>query len=230
MKKFSVFLLSLIVSFCDVHATLYCDLDTTSLIKCTFSAKHHNRIILNRGSIIKVIFSETDVSIRLEEESGQVFIQSLAFKPWPTTLSVITDEGLVQDIEINFTDQSSEILILSIPEECDKMCDIECAFNQDIASTLEDILKGRAPAGYKSFEMDCASQAVKNGVSAKKKAKFVGSSNTLYFWEIQNHSCFKKTISECELATEGTLWVYLAKNLLRRNEKTFAITAQDNHE
>jgi len=216
--------------FCHVQATIYCDLDTTSLIKCTFSAKHHNRIILNRGSIIKVIFSETDVSIRLEEESGQVFVQSLTFKPWPTTLSVVTEEGLVQDIEISFMDQSSEILILNIPEECDKVCDNGNAFDQDIASTLEDILKGRAPTGYRSFEMSCVSNVVKNGVKAEKKAKFVGPNNTLYFWEIQNFSCFKKTIYECELATEGTLWVYLAKNCLRRNEKTFAITAQDNYE
>lgn len=208
------------------EATVFCDMDTTSLIKCTLSSRHHNRIALSQGHIIKVIFPESDISVRLEEESGQVFVQAMRNEIQPTTVSLVTDNGVVQDLELDFTNKSSEILILNVPTELDECSDKNDIFNQDIADTLDQILSGQAPNGYSSYEEDCEEILIRKGIYATKKAKFVGPFQTLYLWEVQNKSPFKKQVCEMDLNFEGTIWVYLAKSCLGCKEKTIAITAK----
>lgn len=214
------------------EATIFHDIDTTVLIKCTFSSRHHNRIALDRGTIVKAFYTGTDVSTELDEESGQLFIRPLRIDVKPITISIITENGLVQDLEIDFEDQSSEILILKLPDESN--ADLQGCKDgsnpHDFVEILEKILSGSVPEGYTSYEMDCNYQLIKKGVVTRKIAKFVGPTNTLYLWEIKNNSLLKKQLCETEFTSEGILWVYLAKNCLNRQEKTFAITAKDCYE
>lgn len=100
-------------------ATLFSEIDTTKPLFCFFSLNHQNRIAVTDGRIIKVICPETELSIKMEEESGQVFIYPLNDSLSRVTLSVVTGDGLVQDLHITFIEKGPEVVILSAPTSQD---------------------------------------------------------------------------------------------------------------
>ena len=217
-------------------ATMYLDFNSHTLLKCVLSSTHHNRIALSEGRIKKAIFPEANVSIRLEDESGQVFVQVLSDEINPITLSILTEEGAVQDLELDFTPKSSEIVILNRKSNTnDSDCENECS-NGEIVSidsmvgNLQEILKGQTPYGYVSQEGNGNEYLLKKHFLLTEKVRYVSQMHTITVWEIKNLSRCCKNISERDLNFEGISWVYLDKNQLKKLEKTLAVTSVKNYE
>lgn len=204
-------------------------MDTTRTICCNFSNKHHNRILIDQSRIKKIMFPEEKLFARMEDISGQVFIQAKSLAQEPTFISVISSEGVVQDIEITFSDCPSQVIMLKEKKEPAPPCKKEPLISHyPIDCTVAAILKGKMPLGYVSMPFRRAVFKPKLGLSAKLVGRLRGTFESLCIYEINNTGICKRKIFEKELSTEGVFWVFLEKNCLEPKETTIAVVAVRN--
>lgn len=93
-------ILTLILSAASLSAAIYHPIDTTQTLRCCFSISQHNRVLIDKGRIKKIIFPEEKLHVRMEETSGQVFIQAKTSLQERVVVSIISQTGIVQDVEI----------------------------------------------------------------------------------------------------------------------------------
>lgn len=215
---------------CSIEAALSYDLDTTKLLRCSFSIDHHNRIMIQNGRVRKIIYPEENLSISLEEHSGQAFIYAVGRIEKPLALAVITDSGLVQDIELSFQSKESEVLILNEPQEEEETKDVlpssivPCMTEEEQRQLLvNDILSGRLPEGYVSCTQPRWNRSIKCGLQGTNIVKLENATSTIYIYEIVNRSKRKRKISEVDLACEGSTWICLESHTLKPREKILGI-------
>lgn len=219
--------------FSSIHATLFYDINTNFLLQCRLSSQHHNRIAFENRRIKKVIYPEGLISIRLEEESGQIFVQSLVDNPPITTISLVTSDGVVQDIELSFGEGSAEILVLREPAE---IVSVNCCLVPQVPvgsyDTLADVIQGMKcgyfPPEYVAYE--CFPRKVYKiapGLILSAEYELIGPRNTLYIAYIYNTDRCQKTLREADINMPGGAWVYLDKPCLKPKEKTIAIFSKD---
>jgi hypothetical protein len=180
------------------------------------------------GMIQKVIFPpDGDISIHLEEETGQAFVYALTPNPSDTTITIVTGDGLVQDVELHFADQSSEVIVLDEIKEIpvkQEPC-VHPQYSQDIVCILKSIMQGKVPSGYRSYEYDQQARKVDKNIMAGLIARFVGPSDVLYVWSVWNCSTEERCIKEKEVNFQNGAWVYIQQNKLRPREKMLAIVS-----
>ena len=210
-----------------LSAVIFHEIDTTVPLPCIFSLKHHNRIIVDKSRVNKIIYPEENISIRLEEHSGQAFIYAIGNNPKPLTLAIVTDNGLVQDIEIEFADRPAEVVILKEPEEpiAFKGNDNEYIPNDECMPTaqINAILSGQVPPGYVSYSLEKNKRHLKMGVQAEALIKLQGSEDSLYLYQITNLSNKKRKVLETDLECIGSQWIFLETQNLAPKEKIFGI-------
>ena len=209
--------------------TTFHELDTAKTIYSTFSNKFQNRIMLDGGKIKKIISSNEDrLSILLDPLSGQAFIYLLDPDTLNTSLSAVTEEGVVQDIEISFENCSSEALILkqeeSPPAEQSKVV------KNDVMETVSDILLGLIPEGYTPCSVPCQKWQLKKGIEIKLITKLQGLQEDIYVYQACNNSSKKQNLMECELQFSGSKWVFLETNNLSPKQKILSLVAVNNDE
>ncbi len=226
---------ALTILFCCVissaHGAIFHRIDTTRPLKCSLSAKHHNRILVDDGRIQKVIFPEEHLLVRVENISGQVFLQAHHMTPKNTTLSIINHEGLVQDLEITFEDKPAEVVILQEPisstnpkEQNNETC------SMTIDSIIDHIRHGSVPPGYTSTPTTKMFLKLKPGVGVGYSERYIGSKDALYVFQVKNTTCSRKCIQEQELTLENSQWVFLEKNTLSPKETILGIVSVAHHE
>ncbi len=177
--------------------------------------------MINGGRIQKAIFPEGKISVQMEEESGQVFVYPFSPIHKHTTLSVITDNGYVQDLEIQFEDRSAEVVILNEPNsEIDE--EQKCGNKtKNISCFISQILQGKIPQGYVAIEEKGKERTI-GCVSAIHLTRFEGDMETIHLYLIKNNSLKDTSFHERFLNISAD-WIYLAKNHLNPKEETFAL-------
>ncbi|WP_059062689.1 TraK domain-containing protein [Candidatus Protochlamydia naegleriophila] len=221
--------LSSIFRMCSIEATLSYDLDTTKLLRCSFSIDHHNRIMIQNGRVRKIIYPEENLSISLEEHSGQAFIYAVGKIEKPLALALITESGLVQDIELSFQNKESEVLILNEAQEEETKdalpsCIAPYMTEEEQRQLLvNDILSGRIPDGYVSCTQPRWNRSIKCGLQGTNIVKLENTTSTIYIYEIVNSSKKKRKISEADLKCEGSTWICLESHTLKPREKILGI-------
>lgn len=219
-------------------ATVFLPIDTTVLQKATLSSLHQNRILVNGGRVLKVIYPDDGtVAVSIEEESGQAFIHTLVPNPQPITISVVTNMAVVQDIEVDFSNCSAEVIVLSLPLEDASCCQEgsqppagcrtpESAHPEAIQYKVNSLLNGKVPPGYTSCIKKVPARMIKRHIRGENIAKVTSQTEDLYIWRIENRSGYQAhNIWECELGFEGSAWIYLEKNCLNPCEVITAIVA-----
>lgn len=212
-------------------ATIFHEIDTTRPLCCNLSNKHHNRILVEQGRVKKIIFQEEKLFVRMEDVSGQVFVQLKYPSQEPTVVSVITQDGLVQDIEMMFSDCPSQVIVLKNCMENDFQTFCEASHVHDCPSSNDAVnclLKGEIPEGYSSIPFRRCVFKPKFGISAKLVGKLKGFMDTLCIYEISNITFCRRRIREKEIACPGSLWVFLEKNCLCSKEKILSVVAVPN--
>lgn len=208
------------VLFYPLAAAVFHEIDTTNILFCTFSERFQNRILVENGKVQKIISADEEkLSIFLEEISGQAFIYCRDPEPEETTLSVITNTGVVQDIQIAFTNCSSEVVILRESElETEPGPESEPKnrpFTENIMAVVSDILLGNIPAGYFPCQVQCQQWKPKNGIILDLVAKLDGCMGSdLYVYQIRNVTKKQCQLMECELQFFGCRWVFLEANII----------------
>lgn len=218
-------------------ATLFLPVDTTVLQKATLSFTYQNRILVNGGRVLKVIYPDDgSVAVSIEEESGQAFINALIPNPQSITISVITNQAVVQDIEVDFANCSSEVLVLTLPVEEPKCSQGGCwapdpcsaipASPEVIQYKVNSLLNGKVPEGYVSCDKKGPVRMIKRHIRGENISRITSKNEDLYIWRIENRSRYQAySISECELGFKGSSWIYLEKNCLNPSEIITAIVA-----
>lgn len=185
--------------------------------------------MIQNGRVRKIIYPEENLSISLEEHSGQAFIYAVGRIERPLALAVITESGLVQDIELSFQSKESEVLILNEPQEEDvkeefSTCTTPCMTEEEQRQlVVNDILSGKIPEGYVSCTQPRWNRSIKCGLQATNIVKLESTASTLYIYEIVNISKRKRKISEVDLECEGSMWVCLESHNLKPREKVLGI-------
>ena len=222
-------LFALIVFTVPLTASISCPLNTAQTLTCRFSTHQHNRILIEGGRIKKVIFPEEKLHVRMEETSGQVFIQAKTHIQEKIIVSVISQSGIVQDIEIEFTDRSSQVVILQEPVveprqyTRDAFC-LQCP-SEDLSSLVGTILQNKVPEGFVSVPITHFSKTIRSGMKAKLVGRLRGCGQDLYIYQIHNARIWKKCLLERDLTCCGALWVYLQQTCLEAKETVLAVVA-----
>lgn len=211
--------------------TVFYDLDTTETLVCTFSDKFQNRVLVERGKIQKVISADEEkLSIFIEEITGQAFVYVRDSELDETTISVITEQGLVQDLHLIFKDRPSEVISLrqlqSVEEKT--ICTKEDNQPSIALNVIEEIMSGKIPEGYFPSSIECQHWKPKQNILLSLINKFEGNQEDLYVYRVSSLS--KKTceLMECELQFEGSRWIFLETNTILPKQNVMCVIAVKN--
>lgn len=209
-------------------AAVFHTIDTTTPLLCTLSSKFQNRVMVENGKIKKIIASDEDrLSIFTDPFSGQIFISTRDYAAQETTVSVITETGIVQDLQVSFVDQSSEIVILTDPTIEEELV----PFNQpsiakdDALKLVAGFLKGKIPDGYLPSQPRCKQWRPKNGIRLDSIVQLDGPDQILYVYQLSNLAKKPMIINESDLNVPFCRWVFLESNALSSKQKILAIIA-----
>lgn len=209
-----------------LSAAIFHSIDTTQPLSCRFSLQQHNRILIENGRIKKIIFPEEKLHVRMEETSGQVFIQAKTLLQEKIVVSIVSQSGVVQDVEIEFVEQPSQVIVLlEIADTQQQMCCTPGFSQEDPHSIVEAILQEKIPLGFLSAPITNSCKTIRHGIKAKLIGHLQGAYEDLYIYQIQNTRMWKKRLLEHNLACSGAVWVYLQKNCLEPKEIILAIVA-----
>lgn len=216
--------------FSSLSASMFHTIDTTSPLLCTFSSKYQNRVMVEKGKIQKVIATdEGRLSIFMEDLSGQAFICARDQEPEETTLSVVTETGLVQDLQVTFVERLPEVIILTDPmfenQNLEEESIQEKAAESHVIDKVSDILMGNIPAGYTPCPVKRVLWKPKKGITLEALAELEGSHEVLKIYQVTNATCKQKTLSEVELQFPGCRWVFLESNTILPKQKVLSIVA-----
>lgn len=196
-------------------ATTITNFDPLHLFRCTFSSRHHNRIVVQNGRIATVVVPEGNITANLEETSGQLFINALHPNPPVTTISVVTESGEVQDLEIEFEDIQSETLVLTPIFEGEFLCENSCSpvsREQAVSSVIDSILSGKIPCGFMSSSDGWERRLLKKNIVAEITGKLISDREIVYIWKVTNKSFFYKNVYFSDFQFLNPSWVYIDKH------------------
>ena len=210
--------------FAPLSAAMFHTIDTTFPLLCTFSSKYQNRVMVEKGKVQKVIAAdEGHLSIFMDELSGQAFIYARDQDPKDTTLSIVTETGLVQDLQVTFIERLPEVIILSNPtfeQKEDGQEEMqEKVAEHHVLAKVDDILMGNIPGGYIPCQVKHTRWQPKKGITLEALAQLEGSDEILTVYQVTNTSCEQKSLSEYELQCQDCRWVFLETNTLLSKQK-----------
>ena len=214
--------------FQDLSSTIFVPIDSTTLVRIELSKNFQNRIAVDCGRVNQVVHPGCDIDINLDEEIGQVFVYPLTNYPQPTSLTIITDQGEVQDIELRFVDKPSEIVILqtgydNFEEECCEPVMIGPGDPDYMVMVVRGILENRVPEGFVACDAPNTCRKIKSGARATLVSKLLSGEEVVYIWRIENTIKRQILLSEKDLCFQKGSWVYLHKHCIPKAGHTFAI-------
>lgn len=214
--------LSALFVTCVLEAALFHELDTTTPFSCVLSSRHQNRVVMDKGRLEKAICAEGKVSLQLEELSGQMIIYTLEEIEEPLVITLVTDGGLVQDLEVTFEERSAEVIILTNPS--DRARENQSA-DEPIVAILNQILAGNTPRGYSYFQGNCQTVWLAKGVFGNLVSLFEGPTDTIYLLRVTNRNRHAVTLHERQVSKGMGLWAYLAERDLGAGQACLGVVA-----
>lgn len=181
---------------------------------CHFSLTEPNRICIEGGSVKKVFFNEGDLSVFLDEESGQVFVSPAQFDQKAKTLCVLSDQKKMQNLEIQFEEREAGIVILK-----------DLLQKRSVLSDFDRIFEGYIPRDYEPSTKALPANKGTKGVYFRCLRAMEGKNETIFVWELSNLSRRVLILNEEGLRTPEDEYYILQKKRLAPSEKTLAISA-----
>ena len=153
----SVIVVGLMNSGCS-YGLVTADIDDTQKLKVTLSAKDTNRITID-NSRIAVFGVEELMAIQFDEENGQCFVKAKTNPGHPVTLTLITEEGETQDLEVTFADVPSELVRLHSLKKALKplsevVGDDEENGHAEAIELMKQLVRQQVPKGFTVMGLD----------------------------------------------------------------------------
>jgi hypothetical protein len=198
-------------------------IDEKKPIAILFSNSSHNRISVEGGAVEKVIGDSSLFSVTIDRTTGNAFINLLKETTQPTTLTVVTSSGLVQDLLVSSKEGLSEQLILSEDEESDWDNEMLRATLVQGATTVEmlnKILEGKVPFGYGQRPLEKNEQLeLPAPLQTESLKAFEGPLDTIFVYQIKNQGLQPIVVTSDALKRETHSWVFLnVQDLAPRQE------------
>ncbi|QVL58211.1 MAG: type-F conjugative transfer system secretin TraK [Simkaniaceae bacterium] len=197
-------------------------------IQVTFSNNSHNRIAWKNDRIVSVTGDERIFDVEINPKIGQAFVSVLkTFKNTTATLTVVSSQGLVQDIQVKSDDKPSIFLTINVPEKNDdSFAANHTHFHSQTIEFLNDILEGCVPFGY-------TQRVVQNFDELKLPAPLEATPLKVYenpfenvvIYEIINQGRRPLTIRSQNLKPCLNSWVFLSAQELHFRETALCIVA-----
>lgn len=208
------------------YALVVKTIDELRPLQVTFSDRSFNRIAVESGGIKKIIAPEELFDIQIDEITSQAFISIKENFDQPIAISVITDAGFVQDIEIVANDRPMEMILLKEPRQKERL-DVSSP-REAAVKILQSLEKGQLPLGYASVHLQSEDQREANNLNLKLTPirAVEGPFDQVTFYSLVNISTTKIQLREPIFALPGDHWIYLPKESLEPNEQTTLIISR----
>lgn len=222
MRLVGIFLLSFFYSI-SMEGTEFLPLTPTELISCSMSLTQHNRISISGKKIKKVIYPEQALLIKIEDETGQIFVQPIIDSLSKATISLVTTDGIIQDLELNFIEKPSERIFLESPISESEPPESPVCSVLSTTDILECLNQGFIPQGYEVLEELGPWCKLKDGIYYQKLYSLVGEDQVIDILTFWNKTIYKKCLKEVESIDRGVKQVYLNQTCLKGREKTWGL-------
>ncbi|MFB5616679.1 MAG: type-F conjugative transfer system secretin TraK, partial [Nitrosopumilus sp.] len=197
--------MGLILPFFNLEATRIWSINQMKILTVVFSSEHHNRIIVEGGRVAKIIFPKGYLDVEIEQVCGNVYISSNNITPQNVTVSLITENGYCQDIQISFSNKPSEIFVLSEKEGSG----ITPSTNKgdEVGKVVKALINGCVPEGYYFRDTSKKNISSSKGLCKQFVSLLEGSRDRIYIFKITNTKKCLREIEEIEFVNPGTKWV-----------------------
>jgi TraK protein len=204
----------------------YVRMNSTEVVSVQLSSIHHNRVGIIGDRIKKAFFKSSHISVDVEEGSGQLFIQAMRPNCPPTTLSIISASDVIQEIELNFSECPTEIVLLQ-PVEYDReiLCFEESEYvcrqaleSDALTELVNGFLKGVIPEGYTTVEDENSAPVMCDCIKLKRISRLVSENQIVFVYRMQNISSRKKCVKECQVNVLDGDWVFVDRHQLDPHE------------
>lgn len=212
------------IPFFSLHALVEQPIDEKKPLPLIFSRNSHNRICVEKGGVEKVIGDEAFFEITIDPTTGNAFINVLREILEPTTLTVVTSSGLIQDLTITSGDKLSEHLLLKEEVDQEEFKEITSNFHGHTIDFINKILEGKTPLGYglkPNPEKEILQLPSPLATSIIKT--FEGPFEEVFVLKIKNHGKDPIILESDSLKKDKASWVFLNSHELRAKEQALCI-------
>lgn len=207
------------------YALVESGIDEKKPIPISFSKSSHNRIAVAHGSVEKIFGDETYFNISVDRTTGNAFINVLRDITEPTTLTVVTGTGLIQDLAVTSANIPSEHLILKDKEEeKEELIETTSNFHGATIEFLNQILEGKSPLGYGERAVsDSDTLQLPQPLSASAIKVFEGPFEEVAVYSIKNTGKNPIIIDSQSLKKGNISWVFCNAHELKAKEQVVCI-------
>ena len=198
------------------------DIDDTIKLKVIFSHRDTNRITIDNSRVSQVFGIDELMAIQFDEENGQCFVKAKSNPGHPVTLTLITEDGETQDLEVTFADTASEVVVLhSIKKDLQPLSEVMGegieSLQPQAVEVLKQLVRGQIPKGLSVMSLS-EKQGTKltNGVSIQYEKRLIGGGFEVMLGSLSSTECV--TIKESQLAGEHDLAVYISQPEIKPGE------------
>jgi type-F conjugative transfer system secretin TraK len=215
----SVIMLGFVNSACS-YGLVTSDIDDTQKLKVTLSAKDTNRITIDNGRIAQVFGVEELMAIQFDEENGQCFVKAKTNPGHPVTLTLITEEGETQDLEVTFADVPSELVRLhSLKKDLKPLSEVlgddDGSDHGEGLELMKQLVRQQIPKGFTVSELsDTKERVLRNGCTLQALKRLTGRRWEVLMGSIKNPTESIIRIKESVLASAQDIAVYMSQGEL----------------
>lgn len=203
-----------------IYGLVTSDIDDTQKLKVTLSAKDTNRITIDNGRIAQVFGVEELMAIQFDEENGQCFVKAKTTPGHPVTLTLITEEGETQDVEVTFADVPSEVVRLhslkkGLKPLSEVVGDDEENGHAEAIELMKQLVRQQIPRGFTVLELtDTKERVFNNGGTLQILKRLTGRGWEILLGSVKNPTESMIRIKESAFASEQDVAVYLSQGEL----------------
>lgn len=215
----SIIMIGLMSSACS-YGLVTADIDDTQKLKVTLSAKDTNRITIDNSRIAQVFGVEELMAIQFDEENGQCFVKAKTNPGYPVTLTLITEEGETQDVEVTFAEVPSEVVRLhSLKKDLKPLSEVvgddDGSDHAEAIELMKHLVRQQVPKGFSVMDLtDPKDRALRNGCTLQLLKRLTGRGWEILLGSVKNPTESMIRIKESTLASEQDIAVYVSQGEL----------------
>jgi type-F conjugative transfer system secretin TraK len=210
----------ILLGMSNVYGLVTADIDDTQKLKVTLSAKDTNRITIDNSRIAQVFGVEELMAIQFDEENGQCFVKAKTNPGHPITLTLITEEGETQDLEITFADVPSELVRLhSLKKNLKPLSEVhgddDESGHAEAIELMKQLVRQQIPKGFTIMDLlDPTDQVLRTGGTVRYLKRLTGRGWEIWLGSVKNPTDALLCLKESALAGEHDVAVYVSQGEL----------------
>jgi type-F conjugative transfer system secretin TraK len=203
-----------------IYGLVTAEIDDTQKLKVTLSTKDTNRITIDNSRIAQVFGVEELMAIQFDEENGQCFVKAKTNPGHPVTLTLITEEGETQDLEVTFADVPSELVLLhSLKKDLKPLSEVvgddEENVHAEAIELMKQIVRQQIPKGFTVMGiLDAKEKVLRTGGTVRTLKHLTGRGWEILMGTVRNPTDAVIRIKESALASDQDIAVYLSQGEL----------------